>query len=245
MAERILIINADDLGYDPAVTRGILEAIRGGVVSSATLMVNSPHAENAAASADGLAVGLHLNLARFTPSWSGFPKQWLVDGSLSEALASQLPADVVEREALAQLDRLESMIGRPATHVDAHKHLHRWPSVFDGLCSAAKARTLPVRSIDAKMRRALRQRGIATPDTFLGEAAQEAYWTIARLSHAVEKLPEGVTELMCHPGYAPSAIPSAYSRQREVELQTFTHPSAVTLLGRAGVKVANFTVFKR
>lgn len=38
MGNRILIINADDLGYDPAVTRGILEAMRAGLVSSATLM---------------------------------------------------------------------------------------------------------------------------------------------------------------------------------------------------------------
>jgi predicted glycoside hydrolase/deacetylase ChbG (UPF0249 family) len=94
------------------------------------------------------------------------------------------------------------------------------------------------------MRRALRRDGIATPDNFLGDAAQEPYWTIARLRDAVEELPEGVTELMCHPGYSPSAIPSGYSAQREVELRTFTHSSAVALLRRSGVKVANFTVLR-
>jgi len=241
MSDRILIINADDLGYDPAVTRGILESMRGGVVSSTTLIVNSPHSEQAAASAKGLAIGLHLNLARFAPVGGGFPAGHLVSGELSESLAGQLPADVVEQEALAQLDRLEAMIGRPATHVDVHKHLHRWPAVFDGLCAAAKIRGLPVRSIDEPMRKALRARGIATPDGFIGDAGKEAYWTLPRLRQAIESLPEGVTELMCHPGFSPLTIPSAYPRQREVELQTFTHPDAAALLKQAKVKVADFT----
>lgn len=245
MPPRTLIINADDFGYDPAVTRGIVEAMRSGVVTSTTLIVNSPHAEDAAASAAGLAVGLHLNLARFAPAWNGFPAGWLIGGELSESLASQLPAGVVEQEARAQLDRFEALMKRPATHVDAHKHLHRWPAVLDGLCAAAKARGLPVRSIDPAMRKALQERGIATPHEFIGDASGEAYWTLSRFQTAIETLADGVTELMCHPGYSPISVPSAYSSQREVELQTFIHPSAVALLRHAGVNVADFTVLRR
>ncbi|HME92301.1 MAG TPA: ChbG/HpnK family deacetylase, partial [Myxococcaceae bacterium] len=77
MSERVLIINADDLGYDPAVSEGILTAMRQGVVSSATLIVNSPHAPDAAARVGDAAVGLHLNLARFKPLWAGFPSELL------------------------------------------------------------------------------------------------------------------------------------------------------------------------
>ena len=40
---RRLIVNADDLGYDPAVSEGIVLAMRSGVVTSSTLMVNLPH----------------------------------------------------------------------------------------------------------------------------------------------------------------------------------------------------------
>jgi len=244
MGKRILIINADDLGYDPAVTRGIFEAMRGGVVSSATLMVNSPHAGPAAASASGLSVGLHLNLARFAPAWRDFPEALLVDGELSESLASQLPAQVVEQEALAQLDLLEAMLGRPATHLDAHKHLHRWPAVFEGVCAAAKARGLPVRSIDESMRQALRERGIATADALIGDAGREPYWTLTRFRRAIAELSDGVTELMCHPGHPPTAVLSGYSVQREVELQTFLHPSAPLLLQQAGVTLADYTALR-
>ncbi|HXX29255.1 MAG TPA: ChbG/HpnK family deacetylase, partial [Myxococcaceae bacterium] len=48
---RHLIINADDLGYDPAVDRGLLRAMREGVVSSATLMVNTAFSREAARAA--------------------------------------------------------------------------------------------------------------------------------------------------------------------------------------------------
>lgn len=241
MASRILIINADDLGYDPAVSAGIFEAMRAGAVSSTTLIVNSPHSESAAVAAAGLSVGLHLNLARFAPCWKGFPKGWLVGGELSEALARELPSEVVEQETLAQLDRLEGILGHAATHMDVHKHLHRWPKVLEGLSAAAKYRGLPVRSIDGAMRRALRLRAVATPDAFVGDAGREPYWTLPRLRAALEKLCDGVTELMCHPGHLPTSVRSGYSAQREIELQTFLHPSVPTLLREARATLADFT----
>ena len=96
MSPRALIINADDLGYDPAVTRGILRSMREGVVSSATFMVNTPYSEAAAREAHGLHIGLHLNLARGLPVWAAFPSDALQGGAFSEALAPHLKPDVVE-----------------------------------------------------------------------------------------------------------------------------------------------------
>ena len=61
----LVLILADDFGYDPAVTRSIARSMREGVVSSTTMIVNSPNSEDAARQADGLAIGLHLNLVRF------------------------------------------------------------------------------------------------------------------------------------------------------------------------------------
>ena len=39
-----LIVNADDFGLTDGVTRGILDAIRNGIVTSTTRMVNAPGA---------------------------------------------------------------------------------------------------------------------------------------------------------------------------------------------------------
>lgn len=243
-ANKRLILNADDLGYDPAVTRGILEALRQGVVSSTTFMVNMEDSESAARQAQGLAVGLHLNLARGRPLSSGFPPSLLDAGQLVEARAASLPAEVVEAEALAQLDRLAELLGRAATHVDVHKHLHQHPGILEGLCRAALARRLPVRAITAGMRETLRARGVTTTDHFIGDAGATAYWTLAQLEEDLAKLEPGTTELMCHPGYAPERLKSGYSAQREVELQTFLAPEARAVLGRAGVEVIDFSALR-
>ncbi len=243
MPASALIINADDLGYDPAVTRGILRAMQEGVVSSATFMVNTPYSEVAAHEARGLALGLHLNLARGLPVWAAFPSDALSGGTFSEPLAARLTPDVVEAETLAQLERLDLLLGRPATHVDVHKHLHRHPGVLEGLARAARAAQVPVRSIDEDMRRTLRTHGVLTNDHFIGDAGSEAYWTVERLEEQLARLPEeGVTELMCHPGYTPEAVKSGYAQQREVELATFLHPRARMALSRLGVKPTDFRV---
>ena len=128
---------------------------------------------------------------------------------------------------LAQLVRLQELTGRPASHVDVHKHLHRHAPVLEGLMRVAKKQKLPVRSLDPAMRRTLTERGVKTNDGFLGDAGDDAYWTIERLRTHLWALPaDGAIELMCHPGYAPITLKSGYSAQREVELSTFVSPHA-------------------
>jgi predicted glycoside hydrolase/deacetylase ChbG (UPF0249 family) len=236
-----LIINADDLGYDPAVTDGILRAMNEGVVTSTTLMVNTPYAAEAAARARPLAVGLHLNLARWKPLSSSVPATLLGrGGDFVEANAPGLPAEAVRAEALAQLAEAERLLGRAPTHVDVHKHLHSHPNILEGVSAAATERGLPVRSMDGKIRSALAGKRVRTPSHFIGEAGHEAYWTMERFRRELEQLPDGLTELMCHPGLAPTHVASGYSQQREVELQTFLHPGARAIVERLGIQLTDF-----
>ncbi len=237
---RRLIINADDLGYDPAVDQGLLRAMREGVVTSATFLVNTPFSAAAAEAARGLAVGLHLNLARGRPLSPAFPLRLLQDGAFAEVRARTLSARVVEAETRAQLARAEQLLGRRPTHVDVHKHLHRHAAVLEGLAAAAGAWGLPVRALDGPMRAVLHARGLATPDAFLGEAGTDAYWTLARFLAVVQALGEGTTEVMCHPGEVPSHVQSGYAAQRRVELDTFTAPEARAALERAQVRLVDF-----
>jgi len=237
---RRLIINADDLGYDPAVDRGLLRAMREGVVTSATLMVNTQFSGQAAYDARGLPVGLHLNLARGRPVSHRFPASLLDDGAFSEPRASTLPADVVQDEARAQLARAGDLLGARPTHLDVHKHLHRFPDVLEGVARVARAAGLPVRSLDPAMRATLAAHGVPTPDHFVGEAGAEPYWTLPRFLDAVDALETGLTELMCHPGETPRTVRSGYAGQREVELATLVAPEARAALERAGVVLADF-----
>ena len=65
MAERVLIVNADDFGASEGVNRGIVDAHVRGVVTSTSLMVRGAAAAQAAALARDhpeLSVGLHWEL---------------------------------------------------------------------------------------------------------------------------------------------------------------------------------------
>lgn len=226
---RRVILNADDYGYDPGVSRGIAKAMREGLVSSTTMMVNTPHASEAAHQTAGLSIGLHLNLAR----WSSLARPRFI---FVEADAGRLEEAFVIDEVEAQLDALERLIGRPATHLDVHKHLHRHATILSAVATVCGRRGVPVRSIGAEMRQALLARNVKTNDVFLGDAGAEPFWTLETFEQVVGSLPsEGVIELMCHPGFAPTAVSSGYSAQREVELATFLSPRARAFAERVGV----------
>ena len=67
---RRLIVNADDYGLSRGVNTGIIEAAETGVVTSASMMVNLPGFNDAAARAGSrpsLSLGLHLNLTTGKP----------------------------------------------------------------------------------------------------------------------------------------------------------------------------------
>jgi len=65
-----LIVNADDYGRAPGLSRGILAAHREGIVTSTTVMINQPDVEGQLAEAlvcPGLGVGLHLVFTAWRP----------------------------------------------------------------------------------------------------------------------------------------------------------------------------------
>src|SRR5260370_17726545 len=64
------IVNADDLGWTAGVNRGIAEAHRHGIVTSASLLANGQafaEAVELAQDTSGLGVGVHLNLSDGPP----------------------------------------------------------------------------------------------------------------------------------------------------------------------------------
>jgi hypothetical protein len=212
-----LVVNADDLGYDPAIDRGILEAHARGLVTSATAMVETPFARAALRDAPRtLGLGLHA----------------VLDPALGRAAA--------EAALRRQLERFEALRGAPPDHLDSHKHAHAAPAVLAAVAAVAAERGLPVRALDPAMRETLRALGVPTTDHFLGDAALRPAWTEATLLAALSSLPEGTTELMAHPGYAPSHAVTSFGREREVELRALASPAARAALRRAAVRLSSF-----
>jgi hopanoid biosynthesis associated protein HpnK len=146
-----LIVNADDFGLTSGVNRGIIEAHRCGIVTSATLMVNMPACEEAAALAQenkGLAVGLHLNLVDGRPVADPRQLPTLVDTSgyffqrprrlIKRLLLGRIRQAEVEIELRAQIEKGLKLLSE-ITHLDVHKHLHFHPLVLDVVLRLARA----------------------------------------------------------------------------------------------------------
>jgi len=216
-AARRLVVNADDLGYDPEIDRGILLAHQRGLVTSATAMVLTPFAPAALAAAPrALGLGLHL----------------VVDPGLA--------APAARDELLRQLERFEVLRGAPPTHLDSHKHAHAAPGVLAAVAGVAAERGLPVRAMSGEVRAELRRRGVRTTDAFLGDASLRPGWTAATLVAALAALPEGTTELMAHPGFRPAVARTSFGVEREAELAALTSAEARQAVETAGISLVTW-----
>ena len=205
---RRLIVNADDLGYNSGVTRGILEAHEHGIVTSASLMVDEPGAKEAvelARDAPALSVGLHAVLDR----------------------AGEIVApDEAERELERQLARFERLVGRRPTHLDTHHHVHRDPRLRPVVERFTDAHGLPLRDRDA-----------LHCGEFYGRWDGESHLeqiAVPSLLEILAGLEEGVTELGCHPGYA-DGLRSSYTAEREHELRTLIDPRVRARVEELGI----------
>lgn len=229
---RQLIVNADDLGRSSGINRGIVEAHRDGIVTSATLMVNHEPVDEAArlaAECPRLGVGLHFALTGGAPTLPPSLLPSLVDSAgrlpaKPEGLARARSEEVLA-EARAQLQRFHDLVGRAPTHLDSHHHSHRLPVVLEALVTLAREAGLPLRSASSGMRERLRAAGVRTSDAFV-ESFHDGAATLPGLLAIIGGLKGGTTEVMCHPAYADPELlaTSGYAAVRERELAVLKSP---------------------
>jgi predicted glycoside hydrolase/deacetylase ChbG (UPF0249 family) len=141
VSERILIVNADDFGRSPGVNRGVIRCHEEGIVTSASLMVRWPQAEEAAAYArrSSLGVGLHVDLG-----------EWAYRDGTWRACYEVLPeesAEAVALELARQLQSFERMLGLPPDHLDSHQHVHREEPARSALRRIGERLRVPVREL--------------------------------------------------------------------------------------------------
>ncbi|MBM3293353.1 MAG: ChbG/HpnK family deacetylase [Candidatus Aminicenantes bacterium] len=144
------IVNADDFGLCRPVNEGIVRAHREGILTSATLMTNTPGFEEAVVLAgenSRLGVGVHLNLVRGRPLSKPEDLPGLVGpdgkfparpGLLLRRIASgKVGIGTIEKELRAQIEKALSS-GLALTHLDSEKHLHAFPPVFRAVVKLAR-----------------------------------------------------------------------------------------------------------
>ena len=242
-----LIVNADDLGMTPGVTAGILEAHRNGILTSASLMVNSPWLDEVIAALRDypqLGVGLHFNLTHGKPIAPTDEVNTLINDAGTffrpdELNARRVNAEHVRSELSAQLDLFVAKLGRRPTHLDNHhRRVEGHPDVFPVMLDMAVEYLLPLRAFDWTYYRQALERGVKVCDLITGEVWQQPYWMVERLIKVIEALPEGTSEIVCHPGYLDEPLKrSRYSWQREVELRALCDPSVREAVERRGVRL--------
>jgi predicted glycoside hydrolase/deacetylase ChbG (UPF0249 family) len=246
-APRRLIVNADDFGRAPGVSRGIVAAYRDGIVTSTTLMVNLPwsgEAERLARDVPGLAVGLHLSFCYGPPLAADVRSLLGPDGLLDRDLSGlreRADAADIAREAQAQLERFVALTGKLPTHLDSHQHVHTWPVAIPAVIELARTYSLPVRAGHAEHAEALRAAGVACPDTFVAAYFGAGRIAAGQLAAHLRALPPGVSELMCHPGFDDAALAdSSYRQERVEELRVLTAPETRALVVAEGLELISF-----
>jgi hopanoid biosynthesis associated protein HpnK len=104
-----------------------------------------------------------------------------------------------------------------------------------------------VSSLAERLREYLLAVGITCPNAFFG-LAHTGFLDTNALKVLIAKVPDGTTELMCHPGYDSSELESFggnLTREREVELLAFTAPEVKDLIGNLGIRLVNFRDWER
>ncbi len=141
-----LIISADDLGSNQERDRGIIQAFKQGIVTSASLLANGPSFITAVAQAKeaGLPVGVHLNLAEdsaltgqiknLTDISGQFPGKY----KLRQCLVAKACDRVALRNELAtQIERVFNA-GLQPDHLDSHQHCQLFPCLTSMITDLAK-----------------------------------------------------------------------------------------------------------
>ncbi len=270
-----LVVNADDLGLDPAIDRGILLAHREGIVTSASLLPTGRSAADAvrAARSDGLALGVHLCLTtclppaaeasrvpslapqgRFRRSWMELVRAWL---------GRKIHLDEVDLEFRAQLSRARELGANP-DHLDGHQHLHLLPEIAGVVASIAREEGLPVRwpREDAHLDWAARAgpalksailnglaRAMAPPEQRIAGIGlfEAGVLSEDRLCRLLSRLRAGDYELGCHPGLAVPQIDEDpdWRYGWDEELSALCSPRVKDSLRIRGIQLCRFSELVR
>ena len=222
-----LIINADDYGYYPCVSKGILEAANVGALTATGILANSPGLAEQLAwldSVDNLDLGVHLNLTYRQPltaimaeklaQWQGsFPSAYVMSALL---LSGKISIADVRGEWRAQI---EACRGKHLQFLNSHEHIHMLPILFPLALELAQEFDIPQLrltqaewrapfGVPALIRNTLmqamqmlnrRRLNVKTP-LFLGlsRSGKLDYNYLATIFATLK--PGQCYELMCHPG---------------------------------------------
>jgi predicted glycoside hydrolase/deacetylase ChbG (UPF0249 family) len=256
-----LIINADDFGYTPGVSLGIIEAHNKGIVTSTTALAVSPYFKEAMVQAAKLAptmgIGLHLalTLRHYKPVLAKevVPSLYNEDGEFWNArvVLEKIDLKEVEMEWEAQILRfLES--GQRPTHLDSHHNAHYFTQdLLNIALKLAKKYDLPLRNceVDQAKNQEMAEYYGSTPTTagimqnFYAEGV--SYEMVETIFDQIKNSDEQVFEMNCHPAFIDPILEkvTSYLSYRTQELEILTSDKVKAMLEERNIRLTTFKVF--
>jgi chitin disaccharide deacetylase len=259
-----LIINSDDYGRTPEISRGIREAHLRGVVTSTTCMMNIPTTVDditiALKESPNLDLGVHLVLTMGRPVSAPETVPSIVDESgnffkytpLIGHLTT-LNVDEVKKEWRSQIEAFIKASGRKPTHIDSHHHSSYFsPNLFRGMLEVAQeydcAIRFPFTEVSSEIEETakhvpdlIQEFNPRRPDVFFVNFYDETA-TKENLLNIISNVGEGASEIMCHPGYVDDAFAqeSVYNFQRERELKILTDAAIKEAIETQNINLITF-----
>jgi len=230
-----LIINSDDYGRTPEISRGIRESHLNGVVTSTTCMMNIPTTARDVAIAvqetPKLGLGVHLVLTMGRPILPREAVPSIVDAEGNhlkyDPFIQNLPRlniHEVKAEWRAQIEAFIRAAGRKPDHLDSHHHSSFFtPELFRGMLELAQEYGCPVRNpiaygdnptagmpsvaypMSEHAPRLIKEFKARSTDTIFVSFYDDGA-TEAELLDIFSKVENGTSEIMCHPGYVDDAF---------------------------------------
>lgn len=218
-----LIINADDFGLSKSISDGIINGIKGGYITSTSVMANMPYAEYAIKKAldyDIKCIGLHINLTIGKPIIKNInlvDKEGTFLYNREQIENKNLTYEDAFNEIMAQIEMIETYSDGKLTidHIDTHHFLFKNnSSIKQAIIDISNSMNIPIRNEGLSSAKC--------PDVLFEDFTIKNV-NLECLKEMLCKYKEKgiVVELMTHPGFIDEytkSITSYLNRERELDV---------------------------
>lgn len=267
---KYLIVTADDLGLAESINEGIAKAYSEGIVSAVSVIPTGEACDDAVTVIKNLKleeIGAHLALSETKPllKSSRFYKNH--NEFFFNLFFGKISLGDIYNELKAQLEALKKR-GFEITHINSHEHIHIIPKVLNIFVKLAKeygiaAIRYPREDRPSKgfkfnelykkcvlsyfsgmTENTLKNSGLLYTDFFLG-LIDAGKLTEKTLIEMLKRLKDGVTELVCHPGFLSPEVLDRYSWHKncETELFALTDKRVKNASNNNGIKLISYGEF--
>jgi len=246
VVKKSFILTADDFGMTEGCNAGIIKAMKEGIVTSTSIMMNMPKIDHGIALARQhkiQAMGVHINISQGPSLLPREEVSSLVnengrfilevrDGNFKgvNEITQKFSAKEIEKEAREQIERFREF-GIKLSHLDTHHSIHMRREFRHIFIKLANEYKVPLRKINygkTSLKRRIFEKFIRrdiyrSADQFTTHFFEEGV-SMDVLKNMILEAPPGVTEIMCHPGFVDDELMaiSGYNTKRGEELEILT-----------------------